>query len=115
GPHPPGGAGNCAINPRGAAAGRGPLPAVAEVVGGLVGGWSRSSPRPWGGTLDGNRSAVGAMGAADPPAPSARLTTREHVRPHWQSGTLVLTAMPAAGGTLVPFEVPEPTPCCADH
>ncbi|MEU9734410.1 hypothetical protein [Streptomyces sp. NPDC048002] len=58
---------------------------------------------------------VTVLGAAGPPDATARLATREHVRPHWQSGTLVLTAMPAAAGTLVPFEVPEPTPCCADH
>ncbi|MFF3204034.1 hypothetical protein [Streptomyces sp. NPDC002962] len=41
--------------------------------------------------------------------------SHSHVRPLWQSGELVLTAMPVTGGTLVPFEVPEPTPCCADH
>jgi hypothetical protein len=23
--------------------------------------------------------------------------------------------LPATGGNLVPFEVPDPTPCCADH
>jgi hypothetical protein len=40
--------------------------------------------------------------------------TREHVRPEWRDGTLVLTVVPAAGGVLVPFEVPTPTPCCAD-
>ncbi|MFE1288309.1 hypothetical protein [Streptomyces sp. NPDC058751] len=49
-------------------------------------------------------------------APSeAELVTRDHVRPEWREGRLVLAAMPAAGGTLVPFEVPDPTPCCADH
>ncbi|PAZ17115.1 hypothetical protein CLM62_04650 [Streptomyces sp. SA15] len=48
-------------------------------------------------------------------APDTRLVTWDHVRPQWQDGELVLTAMPAAGGTLVPFEVPAPTPCCADH
>lgn len=41
--------------------------------------------------------------------------TRDHVRPQWQDGELVLTLMPAVGGVLVPFEVPDPTPCCADH
>ncbi|MEU7298253.1 hypothetical protein AB0A76_34535 [Streptomyces exfoliatus] len=30
-------------------------------------------------------------------------------------GELVLAAMPAAGGVLVPFEMPDPTPSCADH
>ncbi|MFI6038915.1 hypothetical protein ACIBBD_33235 [Streptomyces sp. NPDC051315] len=54
-------------------------------------------------------------GAAGPPGPGTPLVTRDHVRPQWQDGELVLTAMPAAGGALVPFEVPAPTPCCADH
>ncbi|MEV7339387.1 hypothetical protein [Streptomyces sp. NPDC093544] len=49
------------------------------------------------------------------PSPDQPLVTRDHVRPEWRDGALVLTAMPAAGGTLVPFEVPDPTPCCADH
>ncbi|KAA0941488.1 hypothetical protein [Streptomyces apricus] len=57
---------------------------------------------------------VTVLGGGDP-APEARLVTREHVRPLWQDGGLVLSAMPAVGGTLVPFEVPDPTPCCADH
>ncbi|MFJ4620315.1 hypothetical protein [Streptomyces sp. NPDC088812] len=46
--------------------------------------------------------------------PDVRLVTRDHVRPQWHDGEPVLTAMPV-GGTLVPFEVPDPTPCCADH
>ncbi|CAM5515197.1 hypothetical protein [Streptomyces aurantiogriseus] len=58
---------------------------------------------------------VTVLGAVGPPDPGARLVTRDHVRPQWQDRELVLTAMPAAGGTLVPFEVPDPTPCCADH
>ncbi|NUS27435.1 MAG: hypothetical protein HOV92_24845 [Streptomyces sp.] len=58
---------------------------------------------------------VAVLGAPGPPAPGTSLVTREHVRPQWREGELVLTAMPAAGGALVPFEVPEPTPCCADH
>ncbi|MDG9709293.1 hypothetical protein [Streptomyces sp. DH10] len=58
---------------------------------------------------------VTVLGTPDPPGPGTPLTTRDHVRPQWQDGALVLTAMPAAGGTLVPFEVPDPTPCCADH
>ncbi|MFE6338058.1 hypothetical protein ACFVOK_33330 [Streptomyces sp. NPDC057798] len=59
--------------------------------------------------------AVTVLGSAGPPPPETRLVTRDHVRPHWQAGTLVLATMPAAGGVLVPFEVPDPTPCCADH
>ncbi|MGC0429432.1 hypothetical protein RKD32_005787 [Streptomyces sp. SAI-195] len=55
------------------------------------------------------------LGTPDEPAPDTRLVTRDHVRPHWQDGRLVLAAMPAVGGTLVPFEDPDPTPCCADH
>ncbi|MEU1041479.1 hypothetical protein ACFYP4_02135 [Streptomyces sp. NPDC005551] len=58
---------------------------------------------------------VAVLGACGQPPPEQRLVTRDHVRPEWRDGVLVLTAMPAAGGTLVPFEVPEPTPCCADH
>ncbi|MEU8653451.1 hypothetical protein [Streptomyces sp. NPDC048737] len=58
---------------------------------------------------------VTVLGTPDQPPLSARLVTNDHVRPQWQDGELVLAAMPAAGGTLVPFEVPEPTPCCADH
>ena len=58
---------------------------------------------------------VTVLGVSGPPAPGTTLMTREHVRPQWRDGELVLTAMPAAGGALVPFEVPEPTPCCADH
>ncbi|MEU2540718.1 hypothetical protein [Streptomyces iakyrus] len=58
---------------------------------------------------------VSVLGTPEPPAPDTPLATRDHVRPQWQDGALVLTAMPAAGGALVPFEVPDPTPCCADH
>ncbi|MEW2573962.1 hypothetical protein [Streptomyces sp. NPDC047070] len=58
---------------------------------------------------------VTVLGGSGAPAPEARLVTREHVRPLWQAGVLVLSAMPAVGGTLVPFEVPDPTPCCAAH
>lgn len=65
-----------------------------------------------------SRSAIDrvtVLGTPDRPGPGTPLATRDHVRPQWQDGALVLTAMPAAGGTLVPFEVPDPTPCCADH
>ncbi|WP_328505840.1 hypothetical protein [Streptomyces sp. NBC_00391] len=64
-----------------------------------------------------SRSAIArvtVLGAPGPPAPENELATRDHVRPHWHEGELVLTALPAAGGVLVPFEVPDPTPCCAD-
>ncbi|MCX4581943.1 hypothetical protein [Streptomyces sp. NBC_01481] len=56
--------------------------------------------------------ALGAPGAVDP---GGRLVTRDHVRPEWREGRLALTVMSAVGGSLVPFEAPDPTPCCADH
>ncbi|MDT0392874.1 hypothetical protein [Streptomyces dubilierae] len=65
-----------------------------------------------------SRSAIDrvtVLGTPERPAPGTPLATRDHVRPQWQDGALVLTAMPAMGGALVPFEVPDPTPCCADH
>ncbi|MFE9763630.1 hypothetical protein ACFYPC_03690 [Streptomyces sp. NPDC005808] len=58
---------------------------------------------------------VTVLGTSGSPSPDQSLVTRDHVRPAWRDGELVLAAMPAAGGTLVPFEVPDPTPCCADH
>ncbi len=51
----------------------------------------------------------------EPADPAALLDTRDHVRPQWRDGELVLTVMPAAGGRLVPFETRHPTPCCAAH
>ena len=53
-----------------------------------------------------------AGGSADRAAP---LVTRDFLRPRWTSGELVLDVQPAVGGTLVPFETPTPTPCCAEH
>lgn len=47
--------------------------------------------------------------------PDTMLNTRNFLRPRWRDGELVLDTQPAAGGTLVPFESPFPTPCCADH
>ncbi|WP_437095539.1 hypothetical protein [Streptomyces sp. enrichment culture] len=58
---------------------------------------------------------VTVLGTPDPPDPETRVVTRDHVRPQWQRDELVLAATPAIGGTLVPFEDPDPTPCCADH
>ncbi|MGW0846711.1 hypothetical protein ACWD26_42645 [Streptomyces sp. NPDC002787] len=60
-------------------------------------------------------SRVTVLGTPTQPSPHTLLMTQNHVRPYWHDGELVLTVMPAVGGTLVPFEVPEPTPCCADH
>ncbi|MEU6194740.1 hypothetical protein [Streptomyces sp. NPDC047061] len=56
---------------------------------------------------------LGAPAAELPPA--TRVLTQDHVRPEWRDGVLTLTLVPAAGGLLAPFEVPNPTPCCADH
>jgi hypothetical protein len=51
-----------------------------------------------------------------PPAgPDALLRTRDFVRPVWSRGALILQVTAHPGGTLAPFEVPDPTPCCADH
>ncbi|MFJ2257021.1 hypothetical protein ACIOKD_01550 [Streptomyces sp. NPDC087844] len=60
-------------------------------------------------------SRVVVLGAPGEPPPSQPVVTRDHVRPQWQDGELVLTLQSAVGGVLVPFEVPDPTPCCADH
>jgi len=57
---------------------------------------------------------LGAPGA-EGPDPGTPVLTRDHVRPEWREGVLTLVLVPAAGGTLAPFEVPNPTPCCADH
>lgn len=49
------------------------------------------------------------------PDPATPILTQDHVRPEWREGHLVLALVPAVGNTLAPFEVPKPTPCCADH
>lgn len=43
------------------------------------------------------------------------LDTQDFVRPQFRNGELVLTIVPAVGGVMRPFEVPNPTPCCAIH
>lgn len=50
-----------------------------------------------------------------PVAPGTTVVTRGFVRPRFVGGRAVLHLQPAVGGTLVPFESPNPTPCCADH
>ncbi|MCK2243147.1 MULTISPECIES: hypothetical protein [unclassified Crossiella] len=50
-----------------------------------------------------------------PATDNAVLHTRDHVRPEWREGHLTLTVTPAGDNTYAPFEVPNPTPCCADH
>lgn len=58
------------------------------------------------------RVSVLIGGDADP---DTVLQTRNFLRPRWQDGQLVLAVQEGPHGTLVPFEVPKPTPCCADH
>ena len=64
-----------------------------------------------------DRSAVDRVRVltAGEAAPDVRVVTRDHVRPTWLDGELVLLTQPAVGGTVVPFESPSPTACCADH
>jgi len=57
---------------------------------------------------------IGVLGGADADG-GTPLVTRGFVRPRWSGGELVLHTQPAVGGTLVPFETPDPTPCCAAH
>ncbi|MGW0575533.1 hypothetical protein ACWD25_06080 [Streptomyces sp. NPDC002920] len=59
-------------------------------------------------------TVVGAP-SGDGPDPTTSVLTQDQVRPEWREGHLVLALVPAAGGTLAPVEVPNPTPCCADH
>ncbi|GIJ66763.1 hypothetical protein [Virgisporangium ochraceum] len=58
--------------------------------------------------------AVVVLGAP-PPRPETPVQTRDFVRPQWTDGRLTLVTTPAADGHLAPFEVPNPTPCCAQH
>ncbi|WP_344659617.1 hypothetical protein [Catenulispora subtropica] len=53
------------------------------------------------------------MGAAA--APDTEVATRDHVRPQWRDGAVVLVVQPVSDGKVAPFEVPNPTPCCAQH
>jgi hypothetical protein len=50
-----------------------------------------------------------------PADPATVVETGDFVRPQFRNGELVLVTTPAAGGTLVPFETRNPTPCCASH
>lgn len=50
-----------------------------------------------------------------PVAPDDVVVTSDFVRPRWTSGQLVLHVLPGSGGTLVPFEQPDPHRCCEDH
>ena len=50
-----------------------------------------------------------------PCAPDTLIDTRDFVRPQFRDGRRGLMATPAPGGLIAPFEVPNPTPCCANH
>ncbi|HLL65591.1 MAG TPA: hypothetical protein VK453_07545 [Micromonosporaceae bacterium] len=52
------------------------------------------------------------LGHAEPPLDMV-VDTRDFLRPQWKDGTLTLLVQQAAGARLVPFEVPDPTPCCS--
>ncbi|NUT18647.1 MAG: hypothetical protein HOV77_05640 [Hamadaea sp.] len=54
-------------------------------------------------------------GPVSQPEPQTLVDTRDFVRPQYADGRLVLMAMPAPDGRIAPFEVPNPTPCCAFH
>ncbi|WP_240796272.1 hypothetical protein [Streptomyces sp. RFCAC02] len=61
-----------------------------------------------------DRTAVArtdVLGGGVPDA-SAVLETRDHVRPQWDAGDLLLRLAPSRGGRFVPFEIPDPHPCC---
>lgn len=47
--------------------------------------------------------------------PGAVLQTRGFCRPVYEAGALVLHVLSAGPGRVAPFEVPNPTPCCAAH
>ncbi|NJC67165.1 hypothetical protein HC028_22070 [Planosporangium flavigriseum] len=54
------------------------------------------------------------IGGADAPLDTV-LHTLDYVRPMWKDGKLALVTRPGPEGSLVPFELQNPTPCCADH
>jgi hypothetical protein len=57
---------------------------------------------------------VVVLGGADV-SPGTVLHTLDYVRPIWKDGRLTLVTRPAPEGSLIPFELQHPTPCCADH
>jgi hypothetical protein len=58
---------------------------------------------------------ITVLGGEPDPPPETLIDTRDFVRPQWLDGKLTLVTAPAGPGHLSPFEVPNPTPCCADH
>lgn len=64
-------------------------------------------------TLSAVEAVVGIAGTA---TAGVTLVTRDHVRPVLVDGWLVLEVRPfGPDGAVAPFEVPNPTPCCAAH
>ncbi|MFV2019120.1 hypothetical protein [Micromonospora sp. LOL_023] len=54
------------------------------------------------------------LGGVDP-EPETPVQTRDFVRPQWINRVLTLIATPVGSGRRIgPFELPDPTPCCAD-
>lgn len=49
------------------------------------------------------------------PAPTELIATRDHVRPVWRAGRIVLQVERTAGGLLRPFEEEHQRYCCRDH
>jgi hypothetical protein len=58
---------------------------------------------------------IAVLAGAEPPSDEDLVQTRDHVRPEWRDGVLTLTTTPVGPGVFAPFEIPNPTPCCADH
>ncbi|MFJ6199919.1 hypothetical protein [Micromonospora sp. NPDC092111] len=50
-----------------------------------------------------------------PAGPGTLLLTRDFVCPQWRDAALTVIVTPAGPDRVAPFEVPSPTPCCADH
>ncbi len=109
------------LGPAGAAA-PGVRQAIAEVLG-RHGGRAVTFPgsRQLAGTLPVGQAIGGSaldrlavLGGAPVPAEDL-LVTRDFVRPRWSNGELVLAVLPAGQRLVAPFEVPNPTPCCAGH
>jgi hypothetical protein len=100
-----------------------PLQAAADAVVSQPGG--RAVTFPGADRLVGSLTVAEALSSSaidrieilggSPASPDSILDTRNFVRPVFRDAALVLTVMPAAGDVLVPFEVQDPTPCCAAH
>lgn len=55
------------------------------------------------------------IGARERVPDAQRIDTQGYVRPELVDGVVRLVVRPASGGLVIPFEQPNPTPCCADH